>query len=329
MIANGHGNKKKPVRCLQLFDCGHIITVEEMDKWMLGELGSDVHLMQCPRCSIPITFSYRYGNLIKRTLKNVDNVKAQVQELAIEVSNSAYLKGWDLSQNRYDVKKLKFSPTVLRALRPFPCNVHQMHERNILFLFTLNNHLMILQQALATQQVLAKVQTVQATSKQPLDVDALFNVTTNALEDIKEYLERPRLDLKILSQVHEHTRKLFLFSRVLEVHAEAAKHQISFTKRGKTRLKLARNRFALFLQGDDEALHLLWLREVVNLLGRELHLPRLPFEEAVDFANFPGCQKGVWKSCNEGHVYFTGWIVRSGEDIPVGSEGCTRCRADG
>ena len=328
ILCDARGKKQEPVRCLQLFDCGHIIKVEEMDAWMMRQKSSDVQLMRCPRCSTSITFSYRYGNRIKRTLKTIETVKAQVQELAVEVSHSAYLMARELKHLTYDAMKLKFPQTVLRVVQAFPCNVRQMHERNFLFLFTLKNHFIILQQALATQQILADVHTVQATSKQQVDVDELLSITTNASENInriKEYLEQPRLDLKALSRVHESTRKFFLFSQVLEAQTEAAKYPTAFTRRGKTRLKLACDRFAAFLQDNDEAVDLQWLREIVNLLRREVHLPRLPPEETPDFANFPGCQKGVWKSCEQGHIYFTGWIVRGGEDIPVGNQGCTRC----
>ena len=325
MLADRGGQEKEPVRCLQLFDCGHIIKVQEMDVWMISQHSSDVQLMRCPRCSTSITFSYRYGNIIKRALKNIENVKAQVQELAVEVSNSLY----QLRHLKYDVNKLKFPPTVLRVVQPFARNVRQMHGRNILFLFTLKNHMMILQRVQETQQVLENLHTVQVVFDPQSEVHTLSNITTNALENIKEYLEQPQLDLKILSRVHEHTMKFFLFSHVLKVQTKVAKEQIALTKRSKTRLKLARDRFAVFLQGNDEALDLQWLREIVDLLRREVHLPPLPPEETTEFANFPGYQRGVWKSCDKGHVYFAGWIVRGGEVIPVGSEGCTMCTSDG
>ena len=315
----------EPTRCLQLYDCGHIITVKEMDGWMLRQQRSDVQLVRCPRCSTSITFSYRYGNLVKRTLKNIENVKAQVVELAVEVSNYVNLLGMDLRDLRFDVEKLKFPQTVLRVVQFLPGDV-RMDERSILFLFTVKNHLMILKKAQATQQVLAKVHTDQGISTQQGIVDQLANIT-NALENIKEYLEQPRLNLKTLSQVYEHTRKFFLFTHVLEVQSEAAKLQIPFSSTGNSRLKLACDRFAVFFQGNDHALDLEWLRETVTLLRTELKLPPLPPEEVEELANFPGYQKGVWKSCDKGHVYFTGWIVRGGEDVPVGSEGCSRCRA--
>ena len=81
MSVDGRGNKTDPARCLQLFDCGHVIKVEEMDRWMTRQLGNNGQLRQCPKCSTPITFSYRYGNIIKRALKNIENVKNRVHEI--------------------------------------------------------------------------------------------------------------------------------------------------------------------------------------------------------------------------------------------------------
>ena len=323
MLKDGRVNKTEPTRCLQLFDCGHIITVKEMDEWMLRPQSSDVQLMRCPRCSTSITFSYRYGNLVKRTLKNIEIVKTHIHQLAVDVSESVHVLGEDLRRLQFDVTKLKFPQTVLHVMQGFPRDVHQMHERTILFLCIAKNHLMILKKAQASQQVLTQVHTDQGIFTQQGDVEQLEHITMNSLENIKEYLEQPQPNLKTLCQVHEHTRKFFLFSHVLE----AAKHQIPFSRTGSTRLKLAYDRFAVFFQGDDRALDLEWLRETIHLLRKELQLPPLPPEETEDFANFPGYQKGVWKSCDKGHVYFTGWIVRGGEDIPVGNEGCSRCTA--
>ena len=328
MLRDGRVNKTEPARCLQLVDCGHIITVKTMDEWMLRQQSSDVQLMRCPRCSTSITFSYRYGNLVKRTLKNVDHVKAQVHELTVEVSNSVYLLGRDLRHLTFDAKKVKFPQTDLRITQFFAGDVG-MDESSILFLFMAKNHLTILKKAQATQQVLGNVHAAQGIYTQQEDIRRVESITMKAIENIKEYLEQPQLNLKALRQVHEHTRKFFLFSHVLEAQMEAAKQQTPFSRTTNNRLKMSYDRFAAFVQGNDHALDLEWLRATVHLLRTELHLAPLPLEEAEDLTNFPGYQKGVWKTCDQGHVYFTAWIVRDSKDIPVGYEGCSRCTTAG
>lgn len=320
--ADGRANNTEAPRYLQLFDCGHIIKVEEMDEWMVKEQGNNVQLMRCPKCSTVITFSYRYGNIIKRTLKNVENVKEKVQQLAHEVVNSIERTKRDLRRLNYDVKKLKFPQIVFRLPQPYPCGMHDMR-----FIFTLKNHLTILYLAQATERVVAEMRLADASIKQQPGLDQQLTIITDALGKIKAYLEYPQLHLKILSQVHDQTRKFSLFVRVLEVQSKAIMHQISWSSGGTHRLKKARDRFELFLQGKDDALDLEWLKNIVTLLRSEVNLPDLPAEDAKDFVNFPGYQRGVWKLCKKGHVYYTGLLVREGKDIFIGSEGCTQCIA--
>ena len=319
---DGRANNTEAPRYLQLFDCGHIIKVKDMDEWMVQQLGNNVQLMRCPKCSTVITFSYRYGHIIKRTLKNVENVKAKIQKLAYDVVYSIQHIKRDLRRLNYDVRKLKFPQTVFRLSHPYPCSMHDM-----LLIFTLKNHLTILYQAQATERVIAEMQQADACIKQQPGLDQQLTIITDALGKIKAYLEQPQLHLKILSRLHDQTRKFSLFSRVLEVQSKAILHQIPWSSGGTHRLKKARNRFELFLQGKDDALDLEWLKKIVSLLRSEVNLPDLPAEEAKDFVNFPGYQRGVWKLCKKGHVYYTGLLVREGKDILIGSEGCTQCIA--
>ena len=329
MLTDGRGKKTEPRRCLQLFDCGHIIKVEEMDRWMHQELGNDGQLKRCPKCSTSITFSYRYGNIIKRALKKIENVKKTLHEIVYEEITSA-----SLLRKRYlrnDVTKLRFPPTVLSVVQAHS-NKKNWHDwpqalgRFAIFIFTLKNHLLILQQAQRTDEVLKRALIgLRGSSQHQMEIKELWNDTRDAIEKIRVYLEEPQLDLKTLSQVFEQTRKFFLFSQILEAQSKAMMRPVSLSSSVATRLRLACRHFREFRKGNDDALDLEWLRETVNSLRTELRLPLPPLEEAKDFTNFPGYQRDVWKSCDQGHVYFTGWTVRGGEYIPVGHEGCSRC----
>ena len=326
MLAVGGAVKTEAMRCLQLFDCGHIISVEEMDDWMLRELDNDVQLIRCPRCSMSITFSYRYGHIIKRTLTNIKNVKTQIQQLETEVTNAVKRLGKDIDLHRkHNVKQRKaLVQTDLARIQSIPWkwnpfNLPHKNRRSVLT-FTFKNHLMILEQAQRTAQVLQNVRTYRE-----VEVGELTNAIKDAMENIKKYLEKPQLDLETLSQVHEQTRKFFLFSHVLRAQSKALTDQIPLSSISETRLKLAHERFSIFLQDNDAALDLQWLGKIVNLLRTEMKLTPLPIEEAQDFANFPGYQSRIWKLCGQGHVYYTGYIVRGGKYIPFGSEGCTWC----
>ena len=300
------GKTTETTRYLQLFDCGHIVTVEEMDAWMLRAMGSDVQLIQCPRCSKAITFSFRYGNFIKGTLKNFENVKAQIYDLAN--------------------KTAKFSSGLVDDLRHFRDNLRKMKfSKYISLTFTLKNHLLIMDQVKKVQLSLKNMEKHQESSKEPLDIKKHSSTIKDALEKITEYLERPQLDLTTLNQVHEHTRKFALFASILEAQCEAIKRHKSLSSSGVLHLKLAKERFDLFAQGNNDALQIDWLETIVASLRREVDLTPLPPEKPKDFENFPGFNRGVWKLCEHRQVYFTISIVRDGEDVSQVRNRCRQC----
>ena len=323
-IAAKGSAKKEAMRCLQLLDCGHIISVEEMDAWMVRKLGDHVQLLQCPRCSTSITFSYRYGNIVKRMLKNVENVKTQIEQLEIEVSDAVIRLAKDIGAiQKYDVKHRKsFEQANLDFVRSIqwkwnPFNL-QRGNRSSVFKFTFKNHLMILQQVTNTEDVLANIKAHREVSEpwKPAIKDAMKN--------IKEDLENPELDLESLSQIHEQAKKFFLFSQVLKVQDIALMHRISLSGNGVDRKMSAHIRFKKFLKGNDDILDIDWLETIVNLLRKEVKLEPLP-KEAQDFTNFPGYRTDVWKLCEKGHAFCIRRIVRRGKSILVGSDGCTLC----
>lgn len=323
-IAAKGSAKKEAMRCLQLLDCGHIISVEEMDAWMVRKLGDHVQLLQCPRCSTSITFSYRYGNIVKRMLKNVENVKTQIEQLEIEVSDAVIRLAKDIGAiQKHDVKHRKsFEQANLDFVRSIqwkwnPFNL-QRGNRSSVFKFTFKNHLMILQQVTNTEDVLANIKAHREVSEpwKPAIKDAMNN--------IKEDLENPELDLESLSQIHEQAKKFFLFSQVLKVQDIALMHRISLSGNGVDRKMSAHIRFKKFLKGNDDILDIDWLETIVNLLRKEVKLEPLP-KEAQDFTNFPGYRTDVWKLCEKGHAFCIRRIVRRGKSILVGSDGCTLC----
>ena len=323
-IAAKGSAKKEAMRCLQLLDCGHIISVEEMDAWMVRKLGDHVQLLQCPRCSTSITFSYRYGNIVKRMLKNVENVKTQIEQLEVEVSDAVIRLAKDIGAiQKYDVKhRESFEQANLDFVRSIqwkwnPFNL-QRGNRSSVFKFTFKNHLMILQHVTNTEDVLANIKAHREVSEpwKPAIKDAMNN--------IKEDLENPELDLESLSQIHEQAKKFFLFSQVLKVQDIALMHRISLSGNGVDRKMSAHIRFKKFLKGNDDILDIDWLETIVNLLRKEVKLEPLP-KEAQDFTNFPGYRTDVWKLCEKGHVFCIRRIVRRGKSILVGSDGCTLC----
>ena len=330
ILGQRRGKTTECTRYLQLFDCGHILTVEEMDAWMTQELGSEVQLIRCPRCSKTITFSFRYGNRIKGILKNSENVKKQIHDLADEAAQIAGRLMKEQIQLSYKVREMKFPRDVLAELQRFSRNSHpkisdRIQVQSIPFVFTIRNHLLILHQIEEAQLSLQRIAEQQANKNEHLEINQHSDTIKQALENILEYLMKPQLELRTLDQVNEHTRKFSLFALILEAQCVANKHQMSLSSMGETRLKMARNEFRLFLQGNNDALRIDRLEKIVASLRKEADLEVPQPEEPKDFENFPGFSRGVWKLCEHRQVYYTRSTVRDGKEVTVVSNNCRQC----
>ena len=317
MIGQGNFKATEATRYLQLLDCGHIVKVQEMDEWMLQDMAGDVNQIQCPRCSIPISFSYRYGNIVKRTLRNMENVKNQIREIGNETTRFT----------RELLRKLRHPPkgilTVAGKLsgRPGSTGLYNVQMHHIPFVFTLRNSLLIIHQIERAYLILQAVEKCQ----DQLQVTDHSRTIKDALEKISDYLTTPQFDLATLSQLYEHTRTFTLFSSILEAQCQVITYRGSFSSIGVSRLKSAQERFELFMQGNSEVLQNEWLEKIAASLRNEVHLPPPPTDEPKEFKNFPGYNTRVWKLCKQhGQVYLTTSFMREGEDV-MEISGCRQC----
>ena len=326
-------DQTESVRFLQLFDCGHIVKVEEMDAWVLRDWGNDVQLIHCPRCSIPITFSYRYGNIIKRTLKNTENVKAHIQQLENETAKETRDLVKNLHRSHFDLYEMKFPKPILKAFqralrRPYctPINFQVPPMNYISFLYILKNHLVVMQQVKKEEYRLQHMMKQTGNSeKSALVLKPQIDIIKDALTEISEYLKTPEWELRTLDQVYEHTRKFALFASILEAKSMAIGCQINFSNRGQRHLKIAQEKFDSFVQGTNETLEIDWLERIAAEVRKEVSLLPLPKEEPKDFENFPGFNSEIWRVCEHREVVFTKSLLRRGDNITEVHGTCKEC----
>ena len=326
-------DQTESVRFLQLFDCGHIVKVEEMDAWVLRDWGNDVQLIHCPRCSVPITFSYRYGNIIKRTVKNTENVKAHIQQLENETAKETRDLVKNLHRSHFDLYEMKFPKPILKAFqralrRPYctPISFQVPPMNYISFLYILKNHLVVMQQVKKEEYRLQHMMKQTGNSEESaLVLKPQIDIIKDALTEISEYLKTPEWELRTLDQAYEHTRKFALFASILEAKSKAIGCQINFSNRGQRHLKIAQEKFDSFVQGTNEALEINWLERIAAEVRNEVSLLPLPKEEPKDFENFPGFNSEIWRVCEHREVVFTKSLLRRGENITEVHGTCKEC----
>ena len=72
---------EEDTRFVQLEDCGHIFSVDGIDRWMdeAKDGQTSIQLRYCPKCKTPILRNLRYGTIINQIWKDIAKVKRKVK----------------------------------------------------------------------------------------------------------------------------------------------------------------------------------------------------------------------------------------------------------
>ncbi|XP_054765454.2 NFX1-type zinc finger-containing protein 1-like isoform X2 [Lytechinus pictus] len=123
------GNEDEPdARFVELEDCGHVIEVQGLDRWMMSsgdETDSEtVKLKGCPRCNTPIRKNLRYGNVIKRTLEDIEAVKKKMMGSNTEIKEKKRL----LKKKIGLLEKIEVNGLSEEVIRNFRENINECHH---------------------------------------------------------------------------------------------------------------------------------------------------------------------------------------------------------
>ena len=289
-----------------------------MDAMMQKDLGSNVELMRCPRCSTPITFSFRYGNQVKKALKNMENVKKEIYNLGNETGRLATTLYYTLPHPLRDIVTTEQNLALIKSVKR-----GGIVPQEIPSLFRLKNQLIIIHESGKVHLSLKKVRLQASLGVHP-EMNRVLKTIVYELDDITRSLESCHPYLRFLGEAYDDTRKCTQFASLLELHSEAAKRGTPLSTKTISLLKKATSDLILFLQGKDEALIITELESLASLLRREMGL-RSSIEMPAELQSFPGFGQVVWKLCAHCEVCFTRTVWRKGEEKIESSTRCAQC----
>jgi hypothetical protein len=139
------GTEDEPdARFIQLKDCGHIFEITSLDQWMETQQSAEsqsaeshlIKFIECPKCKKPIKRSLRYGNIIKKTLLDIEGVKNIVNQrdridvcgllqtaLTVKMNVAQYKELADLSTQIYNFILNNSKPNVPVILPHIACTI--------------------------------------------------------------------------------------------------------------------------------------------------------------------------------------------------------------
>ena len=306
------GNEdEEDARFIILKDCGHVFEVSSMDYWMEQENEKDGHIIkfiECPKCKTPIRRSLRYGNIIKKTISDMEAVKRRVLEGSeVNISELQRIAESIKTQSRSWEILLITSTAVCESIEKARDNAKPNvppllpHEKN-----TIENQLALLPKVVKLFQCLDsfKEQTCPFTF---FKIDKTMLLTE--ANKLTKFLNTSYLSPQKLTDAECELRRLFCLARVCQIQVTAQREKRQFSAYDQQELN---NQAELLLKcGYDSSQISIELQEHIDQLLERLtqvySIGGLTKKERLDIVKaMSDIKKGAWYKCPNGHYYCIG-----------------------
>lgn len=315
-------------RFIELQDCGHIFEVTGMDYWMDKD-GDDIKLKDCPRCKTPVRLSYRYANIVKEKLTEVEEVKERLieeeehfQHRRRELKKEAR----SLETNYPDIKRIKLLHHILVSQEEPDSSTKRVSSFEIMWQWlqqrktmaeinTIDNQIRLLKQIYKVRDEVKK-DLLRNTSHQSLNptissqssLEARYFDAAKELDQKLNVLETDLMQSQISSQrltdIRDEIVCVGLLLRIRLVQCEVQKRSIAldFSKEEwlETNGKLLDAGKRLSQEEADD------IEASINRIRKECGLEGLTPEERVMIVKAMAFSQGHWFKCRNGHIYAIG-----------------------
>ncbi|XP_054753251.2 NFX1-type zinc finger-containing protein 1-like [Lytechinus pictus] len=293
---------EEDARFVQLEDCGHVIEVESLDHFMsMTQESSDdvtIQLKGCPKCKTPIRKNLRYGNTIKQTLRDVENVKTKMRGSEVEIESKmkeltdklsqlrthtafmgSFLDDKDLERLTRKLTRRKYLEMIIARINR--CTFLQATADVFAKMFSAKNVPSLIEpRKAATEMQLGEL-------KSEVVEGELDKFTDQQMNDIQREISRASLRVQSMALLMHNTYTLDrnIQNRHLKAFDDIVNKATEFT-------------------AEDES-------QAIRLLQQfELEIGKMGLgiteQERVQIIKAVGLSQGHWYKCPKGHVYAIG-----------------------
>ena len=335
--------QEKDARFIQLEDCGHIFELSGLDQWMKTELeekSNFVKLKGCPKCGTIIRRSLRYGNIIKRTLQDIENIKKKIfnqnKDLVLE-KEKAYKKCKDFNEVVYHMTKAKLSQYSMENTEKLDtfstfeefkcekpsCSAGDMESYRLAYRLTLKS---------------SGVDDTNRIYLQASYLEILFNLWAKYGTEISSRRQKSRI-MRYVSELRDYIMDQYINEeQIKDVQTELSRIEchlamLDFECKMNTR-QSSKPSFAMDLENLKKEIEVFengikikkekiqnTLTELKALAKRH-GLEELTLEERKMITTAMGLSKGHWYKCPKGHYYCIGECGGANQESK-----CPECKA--
>jgi len=306
------GNEdEEDARFIELQDCGHFFEVENLDTWVETsnqEDPSEVQFKVCPKCKTPIRRSLRYGNAIKKTLADVEQIKRKQLKFGEDLLRQ------DVQKIREEIHASPNQKHVQEALQKIeatinpPTDAQGKRIQHYLFPHHINaikNQLTFLPQVVKLHDIL-----------NPITVHSCkFSFCTIQIEEVRRavhvlqaFFMQDILSDQQLSDIICELRRLMCTARLCDLQFQIVTKKCSVS--GIDRSKLNDVAAQVFQSGYPSPRLTPEVEEEVSALithfNKQYSINGLTKAERVEIVRAIGLAQGHWFKCPNGHFYCIG-----------------------
>ena len=293
------GEDEEDALYIELQDCGHILEVQGLDQWMQHDSSTseEVKFKDCPKCTTSIRKSVRYGNHIKKVLKDVDAIKHKQKE------NSAFLIE-HLRKALEEVNGLSNRDFVLNDIRAISHEIMNANQSPDSFRATaMKLQLSVLPKLLRLKNI---AETYEASC---IDILGYNPVTAikNLLE-LKIFTMQKYLTTQQRSDILSEERRISCSIKLLDLYYKlttrarsVSQTHLDSVSAGIKTLNLRKSSITQ-VTDDIEKKYI----EMIKNLSEHYHVSGLSDEERIEIVAAIGLPKGHWYKCPNGHYYCIG-----------------------
>ena len=315
------GNEQdKNARFIELSDCGHVVEVKAMDFWMDEDSGSDdIRLKQCPICQTPIRISYRYADIVKEKLADIEKVKARMnleeenyQQLTKKLKTVAFSlkrKYPDISRQRKSLLERKHNDEQMFSSSSYDILMGWLQQRKTMAeLSTIKNQMKILIQIYKIRErmkldLLKKTPYGVLTPPSASHSDDVFLQAARDIDEALDHLEEDLMKFQVsyqkLVDIRDELVCVSFSLNIRVIQCKIEEGSITVASDQEIWLKtLGRKLEAGQKLGKETYDH---IEDTINEIREECGLESLPAEERIKIFRPMNFYQGLWHKCPNGH----------------------------
>ena len=287
---------------IELQDCKHILEVTSLDTWMdavsNADSGEEIQFKGCPKCKTPIRKSFRYGNLIKKVLRDMDEIKKKQNPASFNLQ----LKLKEMKGEMKDVSDCSYIDSEIDTL-----------TQEIIIISTKSNPNSYRVQAITFQlsalPKILKVRKYCGNLNMPIDISGCTpQYIQEKLSILKDFLMQCFLSTQQISDCVFELRRLTCSAKLLDLFCKIKVKQCKISQTDSdTIIQMIRQ---VHLSGwkhnklteEKETVVL----EAIRLMSNKYSVDGLSKEERIKIIAAIGLTKGHWFKCPKGHYYCIG-----------------------